>query len=454
MYHKMMYRITFILFITLCFSVINAQAMTLHVLWITAQNGNDTELGLQKIRAPFADGSDGTSDNSGVKGLIFAGQYTRRNETFHQSSEPIPHKIKHYYFGKSEIGNEDYGCPLDEKAIRRFIRSLQIEPDDAVMIYYRGHGGFDENRQSQFYQFINDNGTRENLYHSDIRLDVETLHPRLAVFIRDCCNNIIPVPTRGQSPEPNEMAQFDETEFKPELFISLFVKARGVIDIGAAKKGMAAYSVQFPSSGGWIEGDGVQPDPPARAIEPWWWYDSNTVFSTAFSRAFAVNIKKPLTWKQFFGTLSSETETLFKRINPSREVREACGKHTPMGYVIDGGIYAVPDFQAKLAKSTIPSAYFGFEGEPVFGGVRLTRVDAGSRAEAYGLEANKEDENGKRFSDIIYAVDDIPVTTNEELDLACRILGDDGKIKFTLINGRDGKVQDFAFPDIRGDIKE
>jgi hypothetical protein len=429
---KMMYRTIFLIFVTLCFSVINAQAMTLHVLWITAKN----EKGRNDLKLPNA-------ANTSLEGFS-------EDKFDYIPLKEQGHQIKWYTFGKNAE------CPLEKNAILRFIANLSVGSNDAVMVYYRGHGGYDKADEGekytakQYYQFTNDQGSWDYLPHAEVRLAVEKLHPRLAVFIRDCCGAWIEVPTRGVRPDQGDvfspgMEERRRPRKEQKLFLSLFVNFRGVVDIASAKEGFSAMAQVAP------EGLHLRMD-----IEATETYTScGTVFSNSFDKIFSINRSNGLSWSQFFGAITKECENRFQRAKPDRETREAVGQHTPHGFVI-GGIYAVPDFQAKLAKSNesggIPSGYFGFAGEPVFGGVRLTKVEEGSRAEAYGLEANKEDENGKRFSDIIYAVDGVPVTTNEELDLACRILGDDGKITFTLINGRDGKVQDFAFPNIRAEI--
>ncbi|MDR2756555.1 MAG: caspase family protein [Planctomycetaceae bacterium] len=420
-----MLRTLIFIFTTIFFSTVNTDAMTLHVLWITAENETgENELGLKQASNPNLE------------------SFSEEHFDYIPLEEQ-GHRIKHYRFGK------DKDCPLEKNAILRFISNLSVDSEDAVMIYYRGHGGYDKESESnkyaakQYYSFVNDNGLWDFLPHSEVRLAVEKLRLRLAVFIRDCCGSWIEVPTRGVTPDPEMFAaaQDNAERRRPrreqKLFLSLFVHSRGVVDIASAKEGFAAMAQRLPKNLMSLEINETH-------------FSCGTVFSNSFDKIFDINRSQALSWQQFFGLVIKETENRFQRTKPDNKIKKAVGKHTPHCFVF-GGIYAVPNFQERLAKSTIPTGYLGFSGEPVFGGVRLTRVDENSRAAAYGLEANKMVE-GKRVSDIIYAVDGILVTTNKELDLACRIFGDDGAIKFTLINGRDESIQDFSFPDIRAEI--
>ncbi|MDR3182722.1 MAG: PDZ domain-containing protein [Planctomycetaceae bacterium] len=413
----------FFILICLCFAA-DMQAMTLHILWITA--ANDSELKLDKAAIPS-----------------FTVDYDMESGTQFAAVEELGHTVKHYHFGK---GNKD--APLESKAILRSISAMQIAPDDAVMVYYRGHGAFDERQQCQYYLFTNDDGKSDDiLLHSDMRLAVEKLRPRLSIFFRDCCNVFLPLPTRGvQDGVMSEAPEEPARKLPPKLFVSLFVHSRGVIDIGSAKKGLAALAQDFPAMV--AENFSDLREPVDREYFDYQ-LDCGTVFSNSLKKIVTSNYGSALTWQQFLGLLTRDTENRFRKMHPSAAVLKACVKHTPHCYVL-GGIYAYPQFDELLKNSDIPSGYFEFEGEPAYGGVRMTRVKEGSRGQKYGLEVN----------DIIYAVDDVVVTTNTELDLAVRALGADGKLKFTLIDCRitdeksPERIKDFSFPDIRAPLRD
>ncbi|MDR2641459.1 MAG: hypothetical protein LBC74_01560 [Planctomycetaceae bacterium] len=415
--------------------------MTLHILWITAQNETgESDLKLQKTRPPA---------------LTSVGE-----ETFdYIPLEEHNHQIKDYYFGKGK------GCALEKNAILRFILNLRIGSNDAVMVYYRGHGAYDKQDQTnkfvakQYYEFLNDNGSVDYLPHSDVRLAVEKLNPRLAVFIRDCCGSWRAVPTRGVVAEREDLVYSSAPESavprrprrEQKLFLSLFAQSRGVVDIASANVGFAALA-QFVPDDTKIKGEGFFGEPKRETLDKY--VMCGTVFSNSFDKIFDNKRSQSLSWEQFFGALQAECRDRFRKEKPDSSLIKECGTHSPRYFVL-GGIYAVKNFEQLLADSWMKDGleYFGFNGEPVFAGVLLTHVEKGSRGEAYGLEARKEFE-GKQISDIIYAIDEIPVTTAHELDLACRVMGADGALTFTLINGRDGNVQDFAFPNIRAKIVE
>lgn len=386
--------------------------MTLHVLWITAKDRR-----LEDATAPQLE-------------MLF-------DDTRHRDYTPLRelgHSIKDYYFGQPDT---PYGKsktpPLEDKAILQFIRNMRIDSDDAIMVYYRGHGAFDENTRNQYYADIDGNGN--NLYHSDLRLAVEKLNPRLSVFIRDCCNMVPPTKSSGGTVmHPGAPSEDEPVHLSPKLFQSLFVNSRGIVDVGSAKKDFAAsFSIKDQNDCYSYHG---------------------TVFTGAFAEIYESRYNEPLDWERFLGLVFGRCENRFQRkLLPQVEkefgrrerekTEQACGKHTPHAYVV-GGIYTVPNFERLLWNSTIPERHFHWEGKPIYGGVQLTRVQKGKRGDNEGFEEN----------DIIYAVDDIPVTTDKELDLAVRVLGDDGKLKITLINSRDGKVDVWDFPDIRSSSTE
>jgi hypothetical protein len=421
-----MTRIIFTLLTVLFLTAANVHAVTLHVLWITATNetGN-SDLRLEDAQNPK---------------LELSGQYCDERKAEWQPLEELGHTVVEYTFGSGK------DCPLEKNAILRFIGNMSISPNDAVMVYYRGHGGYDEEYRGdkkkeylaqQHYVFRNDTEGQDYLSHSEIRLAVEKLQPRLSVFVRDCCGSWCDVPKRGVAPDREATVPYHEPtrQIRQELFLSLFVHSSGVVDISAAKAGLAALAQPVPEFS-------MDFEPTEK------YYQYGTILSNSFAEVFEKNRHRGLTWEVFCGQLKGNVEQRFVRFlskasrNDVELYKKECDEHTPRFAVI-GGIYAVPDFSNRLAKSTIPPNYFGFEGVPVYGGVRLTRIPKGSRGEAYGLETD----------DIIHQVDGIMVTTNKELDLACRVLGDDGKIKFTLVDKNTGDVLDFAFPDIRAAIK-
>ena len=117
------------------------------------------------------------------------------------------------------------------KAIDRF----RVQPDEAMVFYWSGHGAFDNDGH---YLHMPKGG---NLYRSTVFGAMKKKQARLTVLLTDCCNDFSDA-TAGlprvspSSPDPNRPTS--------PLFETLFVKSRGVVDVNAAAEGEVAMGVK------------------------------------------------------------------------------------------------------------------------------------------------------------------------------------------------------------------
>ena len=350
------------------------------------------------------------------------------------SFETRGHRMDFYTIGKGDRVFRGTSLRISKSNILDCINGLRVGSDDTVFFLYSGHGGFDKGKHEQYYELTTASQSKERLYHSDVRLAVERKSPRLAVFLRDCCNTIerADLP-RGTLMGPEVMDAYGPlraapARIRPVLLESLFLQSRGVVDIGSAKVGLPALAIEATNN----------------------YLGNETVFTNSFHNAISNNQKSPLNWQQFFDRLDRQCNSTFsdykRKHGPppyadENGQRRTLNVHTPHRYVI-GGIRAVPGIERRAAASPIHRNHFQFEGRPVYGGVRLTSVDPNGRGESYGFEVG----------DTFYAVHDgdngIPVTTFEELDLAIRAFGANKQLKVTLFDTRNGDLIDLDFPDI------
>ncbi len=99
--------------------------------------------------------------------------------------------------------------------------------DDAIVVFYTGHGAYDDNGH---FLVMPDGQTL--LYRKTILEKLAGKHPRLAVLITDSCN--VPVPSEMQ---PGPAAMLLPPERISPLFESLFIRSRGVVDMNSSSEG-------------------------------------------------------------------------------------------------------------------------------------------------------------------------------------------------------------------------
>ncbi|MDR2704249.1 MAG: caspase family protein [Planctomycetaceae bacterium] len=123
---------------------------------------------------------------------------------------------------------------LSEIKILDSINNVPAQKDDCIILYYSGHGAFDE-RQGHYFQMQNGTSPLRSTFLNALKAkDV-----RLVVFITDCCNvqANIPAPKTGSG----GLMSTDKTAIFSPLFRTLFLESQGLADITAAKIGQCSF---------------------------------------------------------------------------------------------------------------------------------------------------------------------------------------------------------------------
>lgn len=129
--------------------------------------------------------------------------------------------------------------PMTAAAVVRQVQALQgVQPDDALVFYYAGHGAYDQQNRQYFHLLP----SRSPLYRQTLYAALARHNPRLLVLISDCCYTYSesregpPTLGFGQPPPPDGTAT-------RTLFQALFFKTRGVVDITSAGRDQSSYWV-------------------------------------------------------------------------------------------------------------------------------------------------------------------------------------------------------------------
>ncbi|MDR3619488.1 MAG: caspase family protein [Paludisphaera borealis] len=127
------------------------------------------------------------------------------------------------------------------QSIMTAINGLEVDPDDAILFYYSGHGAFDPQRMT-YVTASGDNGMTP-LFASDIRQALEARGARLTVVMFDCCNSLRPVNGPLIAPAPANLPPV--TQISP-LFDGLFFQPRGVVMVESSAPG--EYALVLPQT--------------------------------------------------------------------------------------------------------------------------------------------------------------------------------------------------------------
>ena len=111
--------------------------------------------------------------------------------------------------------------------ILRAIDNCPAGPNDTVVVFFTGHGAYDDNGH---FLVMPDGENR--LYRKTILGRIARKNPRLAVLITDSCNLQFPAGMR-----PGPAARLIPPERISPLFDSLFIRSRGVVDLNSSSEG-------------------------------------------------------------------------------------------------------------------------------------------------------------------------------------------------------------------------
>jgi Caspase domain len=122
---------------------------------------------------------------------------------------------------------------LTHTAIVETIRSAQVDPSDAFLVYYSGHGRFDASRNDHFCVLP----TEERLYRSDMLAAMTSRGARLKILLTDTCSILL-------SPIVRPSAGVPHFTKLPILLRTLFFDSSGTVDISATRPGEEAAGLR------------------------------------------------------------------------------------------------------------------------------------------------------------------------------------------------------------------
>ena len=174
------------------------------------------------------------------------------------------------------------GPECNPKAIAKALDQIDIQPNDAIVFYYTGHGAYDATNG----QFMEIPRLGENRYVSRTAIRdklkglVDARQIRLAVLMTDMCNlqkiiNVPPWPMPGVGAAAGIPADDDDPIFK-----ALFVESVGFVDVtsASANEGAAIYPKFVSVNNQMADG---------------------SIFSTVVTDFMAANYNQRFSWRYF-----------------------------------------------------------------------------------------------------------------------------------------------------------
>jgi S1-C subfamily serine protease len=180
--------------------------------------------------------------------------------------------------------------------ILRRIAALRPEPLDAVVVYFSGHGAFD-NQEDQYFKFPR-LGPQGLLTRRQVREAIRAQGTRLGVLITDCCNNMSIIPRLPRAPTFGAPMAPEPPLYSP-LFRSLFLETRGFIDVTSSKKG--ERSLAYPATR--FVGE--------KRIDP-----QGGLFTTSFQNVLVRHQQESLEWSVVVTMTSDLVRKEFERLKP------------------------------------------------------------------------------------------------------------------------------------------
>jgi hypothetical protein len=155
----------------------------------------------------------------------------------------------------------------------------QIRPDDALVFFFSGHGGFDEDNNLGHYLWCSQ--VNKALVRNDLRDEIKKSPARLKVILTSCCSNV-------RNLKHEEVGQLAAPRGLTPLMDSLFFSYSGFVDLTAARKGEFAFVMPTEQGGG-------------------------TIFGQAVVGCLSDNQNMRLSWDQFRDKVAQVSEESFKR---------------------------------------------------------------------------------------------------------------------------------------------
>lgn len=186
---------------------------------------------------------------------------------------------------------------ITPEGILASIEKLEVEPNDAIVFYYSGHGAFDKEAKKQILQMEG----RGNLFRDTLVAKIDAKVPRLAVILTDCCNVQVQnaSATRDLQNTPQRFVKVPSS-FSP-LFENLFVTCKGKVDITSSKLGEYSFvDTAKPSRGSCFTWPLVAFLSDNKTNEDLYWKDVvdkigpkvQEAFSTAYPKGYSGQMKQ------------------------------------------------------------------------------------------------------------------------------------------------------------------
>ena len=185
-------------------------------------------------------------------------------------------------------------------ALRQIVR--QALPDDAILVYFSGHGGYDKDG----HHLVTG---RERLRRLTVLQELKKKDCRLRMLITDACFQEVRVPTI-----PADPAFLSPLETTP-LFHNLFFKSRGMLDINSCTKTQQA-----------------------------WCHPNNPIAGSIFTRIIIEEFEKEANnprygWNDLITQLAKQTPVRFRQF-VSRDLAEGQTSQDPLmftNYIVHSG---------------------------------------------------------------------------------------------------------------------
>lgn len=240
-------------------------------------------------------------------------------------------------------------------------------PDDAILVFFSGHGAYNE-RDGHFLLLPGENGEKPLCTRTALRKALEAKKVRLAVLMSNCCFNYLgPVKRElivGATPPTDESSP---------LFTSLFLKAKGFVDITSCQR-----------------------DRTSRANKE----AERSIFVNTVARVLQARANDPLDWEKFFLAIRDSAASEFKMLFPNGAPNEdgtvlpdqiALAFRLPGDTALDraGPRFGVKGFGTNGRGVRIGEVFKGFPGE--LSGLQVGDVIVGIN----GREINYEQDYDK-----------------------------------------------------------
>jgi S1-C subfamily serine protease len=182
-------------------------------------------------------------------------------------------------------------------AILGKIAALNVRSDDALVVFYAGHGAYDP--QIGHYLKFPRLGANGFLARSVLTQAIKSKGPRLGVLATDCCNKLSVIPRKEVPSYPSAQAPAPERILIRRLFQVLFLDNGGFVDLTSSKKG--EESIGYPA---------------VRTAQGEALYSRGGLFSSALTGVLAENRDRVLTWKDVADATTRAVGAAFRTLKP------------------------------------------------------------------------------------------------------------------------------------------